>query len=686
MSKKLKVKQVISNPENTTIELIYTNLFNGESWANINPETFIRIKGNEQLLKLQKSIGMPLGPERIQLQKKYEVLTFKLIFPTLPEGTTHFDIIENEEDEEAFNLFNVSVLQEEKRYACNKSAILKNIENIALEIKNRGKNTTGFFTEIENIKSMVLDTSEFLGLSNEETTMFCYLFYNTVCNERFSLNEMKKTTEYNPFDFFEIKNLLIELEKKGWIKKTSKPFSYNSKPRSEEVTYTVPANITSSLYKNEKPVIEYKAPDALFISGQLLRCFSERMFSDADETLVLVDELENEYIDVAPFSIAESLSLEKWERHILYYIITKTYNNEAPVSMEKMMQTLYDFHFERFKTEQNLIKQKGKLFEHKLIEFVSEELRSEKRLQLTEECIKQIFGEESFLLKETSEVVSRHFKLIKHEDIVEKEMYYNQEEKKSMSLLNQFLSDENYTTITKRLKENKMKPGMTVLLYGHPGTGKTESVYQLAKRSKRNIVQVNISEIKDMWVGESEKNIKAIFDNYRKYSRKSQNMPMLLFNESDALIGKRYNVTHSVDQMNNSMQNILLQELEDFHGILIATTNLLCNLDEAFERRFLYKVKFLKPDLEAKKYLWKEKLNFLNDEACEQLASEFDFSGGQIDNISKKVFLDALLRNYEPQLQDVIDCCSTESLSNRSGKNIGFSSLSRNSKQEDSEF
>ena len=222
MSKKLKVKSVNANAENCVIDLIYTNLFKGESWANINPETFIRIKGSEERFKLQKSIGMPLGPERTQLQKKYEVLTFKLIFPALPEGTTHFDIIENEEDEEAFNLFNVSVLQEEKRYASNKSAILKNIENISLEIKNRGKNTTSFFHEIENIKSLVEDTSNFLELSIEETTMFCYLFYTTICNERFSLNEMKKTTEYNPFDFFEIKNLLIELEKKGWIKKNIK--------------------------------------------------------------------------------------------------------------------------------------------------------------------------------------------------------------------------------------------------------------------------------------------------------------------------------------------------------------------------------------------------------------------------------------------------------------------------------
>ena len=59
--------------------------------------------------------------------------------------------------------------------------------------------------------------------------------------------------------------------------------------------------------------------------------------------------------------------------------------------------------------------------------------------------------------------------------------------------------------------------------------------------------------------------------------------PILLFNESDALIGKRINVTSSVDQMNNSMQNILLQELEDFKGILMATTNLTSNLDEAFD-------------------------------------------------------------------------------------------------------
>lgn len=683
MSKKLKVKSVHANAENCIIELIYTNLYKGESWANINSETFIRIKGIEERFKLQKSIGMPLGPERTQLQKKFEVLTFKLVFPALPEGTTHFDLIENELDEEAFNLFNISLVEEEKRYTNNKSAILKNIENIALEIKNRGKKESSFFYEIENIKSLVEETSIFLELSIEETTMFCYLFYTTVCNERFSLNEMKKTTEYNPFDFFEIKNLLTVLEKKGWIKKTSKQFTYSGKPRTEEVTYTVPANITSSLYKNEKPVIEYKAPDALYISGQLLRCFNERMFSDADETLVLVDELENEFLDVAPFSIAESLSLEKWERHVFYYLMSKTYNNEAPVSLEKMMSTIYDFHFDRFKTEQLLVKQKGKLFEHKLIEFISEELRSEKRLQLTEECIKQIFGEESFLLKETNEVVSRHFKLIKHEDIVEKEMYYNPDEKKSIQLLHRFLSNEQYTDITQRLKDNNMKPGMTVLLYGHPGTGKTESVYQLAKRSNRNIVQVNISEIKDMWVGESEKNIKAIFDNYRKYSRKSQNMPILLFNESDALIGKRYNVTHSVDQMNNSMQNILLQELEDFNGILIATTNLLCNLDEAFDRRFLYKVKFLKPDSTAKKFLWKEKLNFLSDDDCEKLANEFDFSGGQIDNISKKVFLDALLQKFEPQLQDVINCCSTESLSNRSGKNIGFNPTNRNTKTEE---
>ena len=77
--------------------------------------------------------------------------------------------------------------------------------------------------------------------------------------------------------------------------------------------------------------------------------------------------------------------------------------------------------------------------------------------------------------------------------------------------------------------------------------------------------------------------------------KRSDVAPILLFNEADAIFGVRKNgAENAVDKMENTIQNIILQEMEDLNGILIATTNLATNLDSAFERRFLYKIEFEK--------------------------------------------------------------------------------------------
>jgi SpoVK/Ycf46/Vps4 family AAA+-type ATPase len=217
-----------------------------------------------------------------------------------------------------------------------------------------------------------------------------------------------------------------------------------------------------------------------------------------------------------------------------------------------------------------------------------------------------------------------------------------------------------------------MRPGLTILLHGYPGTGKTETIYQLARQTKRNILLVNISEIRDKWVGESEKRLKAVFETYKNSFKHFEQVPILLFNESDALIGKRININSSVDQMNNAMQNILLQELEDFKGILMATTNLTSNLDDAFERRFLFKIRYSKPSMDAKISIWKSKLSFLSGEDAKRLAEEFDFSGGQIENISRKLFLDTVLLGKLYTIEDTIQYCTEEILLDRNKTKIGF--------------
>lgn len=98
---------------------------------------------------------------------------------------------------------------------------------------------------------------------------------------------------------------------------------------------------------------------------------------------------------------------------------------------------------------------------------------------------------------------------------------------------------------------------------------------------------VYIPRIISKWVGETEKNLSRLFDEYHRTRKYFDKDPILFFNEADAILGKRKSANSSVDKMNNSMQNILLQELEDFERNFIAAYNLADQLDEAFDRRLL---------------------------------------------------------------------------------------------------
>lgn len=188
-------------------------------------------------------------------------------------------------------------------------------------------------------------------------------------------------------------------------------------------------------------------------------------------------------------------------------------------------------------------------------------------------------------------------------------------------------------------------------------------------------MQVDIAGLKDKWVGESEKNIKSVFSQYKKLCQSSEVMPILFFNEADAIINKRTeNVSHSVDKMDNAMQNIILQEMEDLEGILIATTNLTSNLDNAFERRFLFKVEFRKPDTDVKVKLWSSMLGKdISDDDAHRLAVSYDFSGGQIENIARKRTIDYVLYGKQITFEVLDSYCKAESLNKNTVRPaIGF--------------
>ena len=264
--------------------------------------------------------------------------------------------------------------------------------------------------------------------------------------------------------------------------------------------------------------------------------------------------------------------------------------------------------------------------------------------------------------------------VIKAEEIAPKKLFYGDKINHQIDELGKLLDDVQYKEIRKRMKDTGFRCGFTCLFYGAPGTGKTETVLQLARRTGRDIVQVNISQIKSMWVGESEKNIKQVFDNYRTKVKECDITPILLFNEADAIIGTRHEgATRAVDKMENSIQNIILQEMENLDGILIATTNLAQNMDKAFERRFLYKIKFEKPTVEARMSMWHEMIPVLKEEETRILANKYDFSGGEIENIARHYAIDNILHGESDNVIDTLSTyCDSERLNTKEIHRIGF--------------
>lgn len=310
------------------------------------------------------------------------------------------------------------------------------------------------------------------------------------------------------------------------------------------------------------------------------------------------------------------------------------------------------------------------LQKHNLIEHRCEEgIADVNKYKLTESAKRNLLEEMKFNVK--AEKIGN---LMECGSLPQKQLFFSTDTQQQVEELGSFLQPENYRRIQERMKEKGFRNGFACLFYGPPGTGKTETVYQLARQTERDIMVVDVPQIKSKWVGESEKNIKSLFDRYRELAKRVNPTPILLFNEADAIIGIRRNgADNAVDKMENSLQNIILQEMEQLDGIMIATTNLQQNMDKAFERRFLYKIKFEKPTEEVRASIWHSMIPSLNESEVHKLASKYDFSGGQIENVARRHTIDSILHDQTDDVLSVIFLhCDNERLENHKSRKIGF--------------
>ncbi|MGZ8546031.1 MAG: ATP-binding protein, partial [Sulfuricurvum sp.] len=199
------------------------------------------------------------------------------------------------------------------------------------------------------------------------------------------------------------------------------------------------------------------------------------------------------------------------------------------------------------------------------------------------------------------------------------------------------------------VKDKKAGIDARIIFYGPPGTGKTLTAHSLSRSLKRQVLSFDCSKILSMYIGESEKNVRKIFDTYADLTKQTKTEPILLLNEADQFLASRSSgIGSSADQMHNQMQNIFLEQIEKFQGILIATTNLLENIDKAFSRRFNYKIEFKKPDQAQRLDLWKMMLPkhapFEEGFNIEKLIHH-PLTGGQINLIVKNTAYNVAARD-----------------------------------------
>lgn len=341
------------------------------------------------------------------------------------------------------------------------------------------------------------------------------------------------------------------------------------------------------------------------------------------------------------------------------------------IDLHRIVSRIYNDASERLASLLEFISRTHPLVKKQLMEVLPGELTNDAELELTEYAY-TVLEELGIKLKVKD---YKRKDVIKPDDIIDKELIFHDSELNQIETLQKLLQPDSFLQMQGRLKNKGLPTGVTVLMHGAPGTGKTEIAKQIAKQTGRELMHVNISQCKTMWYGESEKLIKKIFTEYNSYAKNSVHKPILFFNEADAIIGKRKELKgYNTEQTENTIQNILLEEIENFDGILIATTNLINNIDVAFERRFLYKVAFKTPCTINRAKIWQLKLPDITDNQANELAECFHFSGGQIDNIIRKKEIEELLYGVSVSFDQIIEYCQEESLLKRN-HTIGFKTL-----------
>jgi hypothetical protein len=507
-----------------------------------------------------------------------------------------------------------------------------------------------------------------LALSGVEAVFFAH-FLNA--DNTAGISDIARMLGCEKIDILQYKDAIDSLEKKKLIRRSVLYVSRGER----SIGYRVPMEVIDAIGVGKAFV---PASHRNISTDELFDVLEKLMQQYAREELsfdLFIDEIHsiienNQHLQFC--HAIKSFEFSPYELLILLLFCNVHINKGVTeLTLQHISDQYHDCEF--IKREKNRLKDGShKLIDLELIENSNVNGFGEKELfHLTNKAKDMLLSE-----VKTESKSKKHRNWIIHADsIPQKHLAFNTKEKLEIDRLRNALTQKNFLAIRERLGKNNMRSGFCCLLSGPPGTGKTETVYQIARETGRDLIMVDISQTKSMWFGESEKRIKSIFDKYRSCIESDEITPILLFNEADGVFGKRKDTGMSGPaQTENAIQNIILQELENLNGIMIATTNLTGNLDKAFERRFLFKIQFEKPESSVRAEIWQTMIPSLSSEEALHIAERFDFSGGQIENVARKQTIESVLSGTETSFDDLMGFCKDEPLESQVYGKIGFSS------------
>lgn len=549
--------------------------------------------------------------------------------------------------------------------------LLSSVQKLASSIKGQILNE-------QLINELVLDSQplmNFYGITHFEALVFSVYLEAKLKDVDIDLERMVEIFGKKLSTLADVNVALESLIAKKLMYSKRQSFSMRSKEEHNKVT-CVADSAATALMKGDKDLMSATKVDNFFaLLSQIRELIVQRIdliatTEDMCDDIMALLVLNNQFPEVEWLCSFKNLS--KYDIAILLNIAIEHIEGQEEVNIDKMIKETYSEIQDRVRYSRKIKEGQCALYLNDLVTNSDEEFSFLNYVKLSDNSMDVLLG--GYKETVTKVLKPKLCKVYKADKIKKETLFYNEAEGKQINTISRALEEENFQKLKTKLTERGLKSGINILLYGVAGGGKTSTVMQWAAATGRDVFFLDIANVQSKFVGEAEKQLQSVWTSYRECRKSMDKAPILLFNEADAILGTRMNAENSASKSYNTLQNIMLQNMEDFEdGIFIATTNLASHLDPAFERRFLYKVEYKKPEVAVRRQILSNVFKDISAETIEKINMTCELTGGQIQNVHKKILINSLLNEEDNQESLILELCNEEFvLSKTDRKPIGF--------------